>query len=417
VRFTIERIFKASSPGRDFYTSIIGGRACARKPARCDLSAGVVADDAARTVTFRLREPDAEFLHKLALPLAFVVPSGTPLSGAPVPGTGPYRFERYERGRLIRLTRNRHFRAWSSVAQPSGITDVIELRNLAGAAALAAVESGRADIGGIPDGRLDEVRRRYPAQVHITPRALTMLAQLNTTRAPFDSAAARTALALAVDRGRLAGLARDGDIVQPTCQVLPPNFPGYRPYCLHTANPTGGVWSAPDLVRARELVRRSGTRGMNVDVISTKDGLFSIAAEVVAEALRGLGYRVSLTTYSDYGDYFGAYASAAERVELAFIGWVSDYPAPSNFLRGLYACNPYFCDRAVEQRIREIVALQARDPQAAGEQWARLERELVGRAIAIPLINPKDVVFVSKRVGNFQRHPVFGTLISQLWVR
>jgi peptide/nickel transport system substrate-binding protein len=61
--------------------------------------------------------------------------------------------------------------------------------------------------------------------------------------------------------------------------------------------------------------------------------------------------------------------------------------------------------------------LQAHEPLAATEQWARLERELVERAIAIPLVNPKDVAFVSKRVGNFQRHPVLGTLISQLWVR
>jgi peptide/nickel transport system substrate-binding protein len=53
----------------------------------------------------------------------------------------------------------------------------------------------------------------------------------------------------------------------------------------------------------------------------------------------------------------------------------------------------------------------------ATEQWARLERELVERAVAIPLVNPKEVAFVSKRVGNFQRHPVLGTLISQLWVR
>jgi hypothetical protein len=44
-------------------------------------------------------------------------------------------------------------------------------------------------------------------------------------------------------------------------------------------------------------------------------------------------------------------------------------------------------------------------------------REAACMTFAIPLVNPKDVVFVSKRVGNYQRHPVLGTLISQLWVR
>lgn len=419
VRFTMERVFKASSPTLDFYTGIVGGRACKQKPGRCDLSRGVVADDIARTVTFRLREPDPEFLYKLALPLAFVVPGGRPLPGAgPVPGTGPYRIERYERGRLIRFVRNPYFRAWSSAAQPHGIPDVIELRNRSDARGLADVVNGRADASDVPDGRLDDVRTRYPAQVHITPRAATLLVQPNTTRPPFNSFAARQALAFAVDRARLVELASGSDVLQPTCQVLPPNSPGYRPYCPYAARPTGGSWTGPDLARARELVRRSGTRGMRVDMITVRgDALFSPAAEVVADALRLLGYRVSLRTYPDQGAYFGAYRSVADFVEVAFSGWIQDYPAPSNFITGLFACNPYFCDRAFETRTQRLFALQTREPKVATEQWAQLERELVERAIAIPLVNPNEVTFVSKRVGNFQRHPVLGTLISQLWVR
>jgi peptide/nickel transport system substrate-binding protein len=376
----------------------------------------VVVDNVARTVTFRLREPDPEFLYKLALPLAFVVPSGTAMPGArPVPGTGPYRFERYERGRLIRLVRNRHFRVWSSGAQPPGIPDVIELRGAR--TQLAAVVLGRADIGDVPEERLDEARTRYSAQVHITPRAATLLVQPNTTRPPFDSLAARQALAFAVDRARLVELASGSEVVQPTCQVLPPSSPGYRPYCPHTARPAGSSWTAPDLARARKLVRRSGTQGMRVDMITERGTLFSSAAEVIADALRQLGYRVSVKTYPDFGAYFSAYGAVADSAELAFNGWIQDYPAPSNFIKGVFACNPYFCDRAFETRTERLLALQAREPQAATEQWARLERELVERAIAIPLVNPKEVAFVSKRVGNFQRHPVLGTLISQLWVR
>jgi YihY family inner membrane protein len=154
-------------------------------------------------------------------------------------------------------------------------------------------------------------------------------------------------------------------------------------------------WTAPDLDRARELVRRSCTRGMRVDMITVRgDALFSSAAEVVADALRRLGYRVSPRTYPGFGAHF-AYGSVADSAELAFNGWIQDYPAPSNFIRGLFACNPYFCDRATERRMRRALAVQARDPQAAIEQWARLERELVERAIAIPLVNPKEVVFVS----------------------
>ena len=50
-----------------YYEGILGAPACDRNPRRCDLSAGIVTDDAAGTVTFRLSQADPDFLYKLAL--------------------------------------------------------------------------------------------------------------------------------------------------------------------------------------------------------------------------------------------------------------------------------------------------------------------------------------------------------------
>ena len=62
---------------------------------RCDLSKGIVTDDATGIVTIRLRAPDPDFLYKLALPFASIVPTGTPATGEdtdtrhrPVPDRG-----------------------------------------------------------------------------------------------------------------------------------------------------------------------------------------------------------------------------------------------------------------------------------------------------------------------------------------
>ena len=222
----------------------------------------------------------------------------------------------------------------------------------------------------------------------------------------------------AVDRARLVELAGGSDVGQLTCQILPPNFPGYRPYCPHTTRPiVGGYWTAPDLARARDLVLRSGTRGMQVDVVTVRQHyFFSSAGAVVADALRRLGYRVSLRVFPDLSAYFSA-NDLARHAEVAFNAWSQDFPAPSNFITGIFGCSPYYCDRAFARRTQRTLAVQARDPRAAIELWVGLERELVDLAITIPLLNPKDVDFVSKRVGNYQRHPVYGALISQLWVR
>ncbi len=65
-----------------FADRIVGVRACARRPASCDLSGGIEVDGRARTITIHLTEPDPDLLHKLALPLAYVVPAGHPFGGA-----------------------------------------------------------------------------------------------------------------------------------------------------------------------------------------------------------------------------------------------------------------------------------------------------------------------------------------------
>ena len=84
--------FGAAPP---YYEGILGGQTCHRHPRRCDLSAGIISNDAAGTVTFHLGHADPEFLYKLALLLAAPAPPGAPdhaIYRAPfLPGTGPYK--------------------------------------------------------------------------------------------------------------------------------------------------------------------------------------------------------------------------------------------------------------------------------------------------------------------------------------
>ena len=86
-----KRQFAIPGPADSFYEGLIGGGNCMRHPSSCDLSKGVVTNDADRTVTFNLTAPDPEFLDKLTLPFAFAVPKDTPLKdlgNSPPPGTG-----------------------------------------------------------------------------------------------------------------------------------------------------------------------------------------------------------------------------------------------------------------------------------------------------------------------------------------
>ena len=64
-----------------YYEGMLGAQRASQHPKRCDLSAGIITDDTAGTVTFRLAQADPDFLYKLALP-----PSPRP---RPAPPTTP----------------------------------------------------------------------------------------------------------------------------------------------------------------------------------------------------------------------------------------------------------------------------------------------------------------------------------------
>jgi peptide/nickel transport system substrate-binding protein len=109
------------------FANVVGGGACAAHPSHCDLSRGVVVDDAANTVTFHLVAPNPEFLDRLTLPDAYAVPAGTPnrdIGLHPMPATGAYEWVGVSRDRGT-LVRNPYFHEWSHSARPDGYPDQI----------------------------------------------------------------------------------------------------------------------------------------------------------------------------------------------------------------------------------------------------------------------------------------------------
>ena len=284
-RSTFERDFETGTPVPGYYEGIVGATRCEKlkRPQRCDLSHGIVADDVAKTVTFHLVAADPEFLYKLALAFAYVVPAGTPPPKGtthPLPATGPYMIASYRPKHVLTLVRNPYFHEWSKAAQPDGYPDKIVFE-IGGTPdeAVDAVIRGKADAFSTSqsetppsESRLAAITTQHASQVHTNPQPATVALFLNTRLAPFNQS--RRAQGAELRRGsRRSGQGgRRADVAQPTCQILPPHFPGYRPYCPYTAGTTAqGRWTAPDLAKARALIARSGTRGMKITFWSWSD--------------------------------------------------------------------------------------------------------------------------------------------------
>jgi len=422
----LERLFRVGSPGADHYTAIVGGAACARNPRSCELSRGIVVDDPARTVAFRLAEPDPYLLSKLAASFAVPVPPGTPprdVGFRPIPGTGPYRIVRAT-ARETRFSRNPRFREWSYAAQPDGYPDVIVWRyGLSAAAQVRAVADGRADwmFEHIPPKLRSELELRHAAQLRVNPVLGTEFLQIDTRMPPFDDIRVRRALNYAIDRERVARLYGGVSLARPTCQIVPPGLPGYRRYCRYTLGPRrDGRWSRPDAARARQLVAASGMSGARVSVWARSDEAFHASVmRYVADVLRRLGYRLHVRVVPR-----GAYVEALQtgQVPLKPVTWYGGELGASDFLRTWFACDGAetrgrFCDARLDRLMRRAAELEATNERRAAIVWAEVDRRVVDAGAAIPLVTPRAVEFVSARVRNYQNHPIWGLIVDQVWLR
>jgi peptide/nickel transport system substrate-binding protein len=435
-RRALERGFGVTSGVADYYGGLVGGEACENEPETCDLSEGIETDDVTRSITFHLAAPDPEFLYKLTLPPAYPVPPSVPDEEqltAGVPGTGPYMLEAPMTSEALALVRNPHFRVWSPAAQPDGYVDRIEWSfGVEYEAQVETVAAGDADfaLDAWKSEGLAENLVRFPAQVHISSTAATWFVVLNTEAPPFDNVEVRRAVNLGLDRDRVAQIAAEilgGGVLSPlpTCQTLPPNFPGYEPYCPYTMDPGPegeGSWTAPDLEEARRLVNRSGTAGMRVvfeyDNVDWKPVGPSLGGYMV-ELLEELGYRGSVRPVPPRDLY-----RPGREFQMVVTGWGPLYPAASDFIASLHKCGATFhpilsgfCDPGIDAMIDRAIEIQLEDPAAAGALWAETDREVVDQAPYLWLVNPQDASFVSERVGNYQQSFQWGVLLNQLWVR
>jgi YVTN family beta-propeller protein len=428
LRRAIERLFRAGSPGTGFYTSIIGAAGCARRPDRCDLSRGIVTDDAAGTVVFHLTAPDPEFLYKLTeQDYTAPVPADAPNHDtglSPIPGTGPYRIVRADRTGVY-FARNPFFREWSHAAQPTGNPDMIVWRYVPTQHdAATAVRHERADwLDGLiplPDYRQSAIQS--PAQLHTNPLFAVDFFAINTHLAPFNDVLVREAFNYAIDRSVIARMYGGPAFATPTCQPLAPGLPGYRRYCPYSSHPRAdGSYSGPDLTYAKRLVAKSGTRGDHVGVLGSPDegyippGVAAYAASV----LRSIGYRTTLHLVPLASITNATYS----RFQLDTTGdWLADYPDPSSYIPLFFSCNGgnsngFVCDPALDREMQKAQSRELEAPAAANSLWARIDHTLTNQADWVPTVNVREVDLVSRRLGNYQFNPAWGFLADQSWVR
>jgi hypothetical protein len=170
-----------------------------------------------------------------------------------------------------------------------------------------------------------------------------------------------------------ASATQEGRAYASTCQVLPPNFPGYRTACLYAS---GGVTG---LDRARSLVRSAGAAGARVTV--WVPGPLTERGRYMASVLDSLGFRASVNAVpvvKDADVYFSKVSESRVGAQTGFGAWGADYPSAAGFIPPLLSCAAIvpaspeqttnltgFCDRSIDAEMaapppfrRRILRLQ-----------------------------------------------------------
>jgi len=396
-RYSIERDFKMDSPGVGFFSDIKGvsgdsGFATTKK----GHIAGIITDDAARTIEIQLDNPRGDFLYILATEFANVVPTGTPASDQsthPIPATGPYMVQSYTPSRSFTLVRNPNYNNQIPTMPPGNPDKVVGKIITDPVAAYQQVVSGKADYDfqPVPNDRLPEAQNKYKDQLRIYTNANTYYYAINNAIPPFNNLQARKAAQMAIDPAAIiSGIY--GGLGRPTQNFLPPGYPQYKKI---------DAWHF-DIAAAKALVQKSGTAGQSVDVYGPNEDPSKSTTEYLANQLSKIGYKTKLHLLS-HQVYFQTIGNQATKAQAMFTDWYQDYPHPLDWFDVLlngaritktHNNNPGNVNvPSVNKEIDALKKVTDITP-AVNDRWAKVDQDLMATyATTIPYMNKSSTDF------------------------
>ena len=417
-RYTIQRAIKLNWGGKSFFTNYIAG-ASAFDTGKSTTISGIQTDDATGKITIHLTQPYGAFANVLAFPSAGLVPSGTAntnLSSNPPPGVGAYMIKDVSPNRSFTLVRNPHFAGLGIPGIPKGHLDTIKVtitsNTQSEAEQVLQDQADAFDAGDtLPASLLPQIQSKAAGRFSRETIPSTFYFFLNTRMAPFDNPMARQAVNYALDRRAFVRLA--SGFLKPECYFLPDGIAGHPTgKCAY-----GSKNGAPDLAKAKELVKKAGLEGTKVTVWGETRAPRKQYVEYYTSVLNQIGFKATPKIISD-SVYFPTIGNAKTAAQTGFADWLQDFPNPSDFYLLLNGNsiqpvnNENFSnvnDPHIQAELAKLDAVPATKLDSVSGQWRALDEYVAKKGYVAVYGSEELPTFLSTRIdfGSAVFHPLY----------
>lgn len=364
---------------------------------------GVSAPDAA-TVVVRLSSPSPLVPYLFSQPLLSPLPRHVYAAHGDdwvKPGimvsNGAYLLAEWDPSVQIRLTRNPHFRAVDSVAVP----EIVYLPSDDEEMALRRFRAGEIDIlPSLPVAKLNWARTEANNLLTLTPVTQIRYLEINHARSALQDVRVLRALAMAIDRDRIAGQLMYSAAV-PAYGIAPRDEDGYRGSDFDFK----GLSQAQRIAEAKRLLSEAGygQGGLTLQLRAPSDGWARPVAVAVAAMWKVLDVNV-MVRIEEASSHYAAVRQGEFDIALAGLFAGAD---PEQFMwlfqTGNVMNGSGFSDPEFDRLSREAEALT--DPTQRFRRFAEAEAILTKKVAAIPLFWTMQGTLMASRVKGLQATP------------
>jgi peptide/nickel transport system substrate-binding protein len=343
-----------------------------------------------KTVSFKLKVPDATWPFRLTTGAASIVPDEKypadklqTMGDTSIIGSGVYKITKYDPSQQIILEPNENYTGNKELANGKVLVQVYKDE----ASLKSAVESGEVQVAyrTLSPTLLKDLETNGASKgVQIVKGAGTGIQYLtfNTKKGPFAKKEVRQAAAALIDRQTIASQVYN-DTVSPLYTMVPKGLPG------HDETFKAAFGDAPDADKARSLLQDAGvTTPVTATLWYSPDHYGEASADMFGEIKRQLEadglFKIQLKSAA-WEQYKPDYAAGAYQGWQ--LGWFPDFPDTDNYLSPFYATNNFigegygYSNKAVD----ELLAKEKSASEPSEREATFKEIQAIG-AEDVPLI-------------------------------